>query len=106
MLWFHAATRPRYFISYGPRVGRGEETQANVAFSLSGTSSAGCQDERALASAGDYVGAILSSCIPTATFFTKILQNSGQGGTQAHRRGPLLAGHGYGLFSPQERRLF
>lgn len=41
------------------------------------TSSAGRQDERALASAGDYVGEILSSCIPTPTFFfflTKIFQ--------------------------------
>lgn len=53
-----AVERPHYFISDGPRVGHGEET-----------SSAGRQDERALASAGDYVGAILSSCIPTPTFF-------------------------------------
>lgn len=62
--------RPHYFISDGPRVGHGEET-----------SSAGRQDERALASAGDNVGAILSSCIPTPTFFflTKILQYRVQG---------------------------
>lgn len=40
---------PHYFISNG--LGHGEETQA--AGSVSGTASAGCQDEQALASAGD-----------------------------------------------------
>lgn len=45
-----------YVISNRPQVGHGEERQAEVAGSVSGTASAGCQDGRALALAGDSVG--------------------------------------------------